>query len=83
MVESLLAELATETAKLENGSNRLDQAIEIYKKEEHTVEQKKAIASTSFQGADPYNLTESEIASGMQTPEELDKGYVTRKGKRK
>ena len=83
MVESLLAELATETAKLESGSNRLDQAIEIYKKEEHTVEQKKAIASTSFQGADPYNLTESEIASGMQTPEELDKGYVTRKGKRK
>ena len=83
MVDSLRAELATEVAKLESGSNRLDQAIEIYKKESHDVDRKKAIAAMSFQGFDPYNLTDYEKNAGMETAEQLDKGYVTRKGKRK
>ena len=83
VIESLRAELAAELAKLEGGSNRLDQAIEMYDKESKNVEKKKAIAAMSFQGFDPYHLTDSEKAAGMETPEQLDKGYVTRKGKRK
>lgn len=83
VIESLRAELAAELAKLEGGSNRLDQAIEMYDKESKNVEKKKAIAAMSFQGFDPYHLTDSEKAAGMETPEQLDKGYVTRKGNRK